>query len=468
MKKYCKKISIFIIMTVFSLFVIPREIDASNGNIDVSGKVKNVVLMIGDGMGVGQLEIARLLEYEKDGSLFMESLPNVALMKTSSNSHFVTDSAAGGTAIATGKKTNNGMIGMTPKNKKANSVLHAFQQANKKVGVITTSKVTDATPASFVGHVVDRWGGQAQIARQMLEHKIDVVLGGGSSMFSPKEQQGVSLIKAFINEGYTFVNDKQSLKKAHQANRLLGLFHPSYMNYKLDYNVIETNEPSLIEMTEVALKVLSHEDAGFFLMIEGGRIDHAAHAADATSVWKETIEFDETVKKVVHWAKERQDTLVVVLADHETMGMSVSEPLHIHGLKKVKASPAFMASKLKQQSKGTSFSSSKMKGIFKEYANIMLTDQDVERLKKRIHQTEKGIYPEQIIAWEIGNMLAEHFQVSTMSRDIRTKSRTTSGHSGNMVPVFAYGPSAELFEGVLQNTDIAKMIATIAGISFSP
>lgn len=423
--------------------------------------VKNVVLMIGDGMGVGQLEIARLLQYGKEGSLFMESLPHVALMRTNSNDQFVTDSAAAGTALATGIKTNNGMIGLPPTKEKVVSILDTFQQAGKKVGIITTSSVTDATPASFVGNTENRWDGQPDIARQMLEKKLDVILGGGATFFSPEQQNNTQLVDRFKKEGYTYVNKKQALTKAEQATRLIGLFHPTYMSFKIDKQHLKNNEPSLMEMTDAGLTVLSKTNNGFFLMVEGGRIDHAAHSGDVTSVWKETIEFDETVKKVVRWAEARQDTLVVVLADHETMGMAVSEPINFKGLQSVNASAAYMANEFRKNNQ-----TANVKTIFKKYANIDLTDMQINQLKKDVTNAGRGIYPQQVIDWEIGYLIANHYKVALMSRHLRTESKTTSGHTGNMVPIFAYGPQSQRFEGVLQNTDISKLIAEIANVSF--
>ncbi|WP_309484807.1 alkaline phosphatase [Bacillus aquiflavi] len=430
-------------------------------------KVKNVIMMLGDGMGVGQLEIARLLEHGKEGSLFIETLPHVALMRTYSNNNFVTDSAAGGTGIATSVKTNNGMIGVKPNGKEVKSILDAFQHAGKKVGIISNNTVTDATPASFTGSTTDRWNGQEKIAREMLKNKYDVILGGGSIYFSPEKQKGIDLISKFKEEGYAFVHDKTSLKKVKNPERLLGLFHPTYMNYKLDYEQKKSNEPSLIEMTETALNVLSTNEKGFFLMVEGARIDHAAHAADATGVWKETIEFDNTVKATVNWAKKRDDTLVIVLADHETMGMAASEPMDIEGLKKIKASSEFIAHKLKIDKNTGNYPADNMKKILKQYAHIDISDDEVEQFNENVKRSSQvGIYPQYAVTWEIGSLIAAHYNVGVMSRDVRAKSNTTSGHSGNMVPIFAYGPSADRFDGVLDNTDISKMIGEISGVPF--
>lgn len=325
-------------------------VDHSSNAMKVSEAPRNVILLIGDGMGLGQMEIARLFEHGRNGRLFLETLPNVALAHTYSANNNVTDSAAGGTALATGQKTKNEMIGVTKNGQETNSILDLCQLHEKKVGVISTNTVTDATPAAFTASVSNRWSGQPEIARQQLEHKIDVILGGGSRFFEEKHQKGIDLITKFQDNGYTYVKNRTELKEA-EGDRLLGLFHSSYMSFKLDREELASEEPSLTEMTKKGIEVLAKGKNGFFLMVEGARIDHASHSSDFTSIWKETIEFDQAVKFAVEWAKEDKNTLVVVVADHETMGLSVPEALDIKALKKIKVSPAYMATKLKKTTK---------------------------------------------------------------------------------------------------------------------
>jgi alkaline phosphatase len=266
---------------------------------------KNVILLIGDGMGLGAIEIARQLEYGKTGVLHLEKLEHVALMRTYSANNYVTDSAAGGSAIATGIKTNNESIGVDANGSEVDSVLDAFQNNGKKVGIISTNMVVDATPAAFGASVPNRWTGGANIARQLFDNRIDVILGGGASYFEADKQNGEDLIAKFKQAGYGITTTKEELSSINNPAKLLGLFHPTYMNFKLDKEVLHSQEPSLPEMTSKALDILSQGDKGFFLMAEGARIDHMEHAADITGIWKETIEFDQTVKEVVDWAKNQ-------------------------------------------------------------------------------------------------------------------------------------------------------------------
>ncbi|WCE30253.1 alkaline phosphatase [Vibrio sp. SCSIO 43137] len=423
-------------------------------------KPKNVIVLIGDGMGVGQIEIARHMEYGKAGTLFLESLPNVALVRTYSANKQVTDSAAAGTALATAVKTNNAAIGVDQDGNEVDSILDDFQKKGRKVGVISTNTVTDATPAAFTASVANRYQGQPEAARQMLKNRYDVLLGGGWKYFGPKKQDGVDLLPKYEEAGYTIVKDKDQLAAAKGADKLLGLFHKSYMNYKQDRDDVGSQEPSLELMTEMAIDTLKKDKDGFFLMVEGARIDHAAHAADVTGVWKEMMEFDRTVEQTWNWAKDRKDTLVVVLADHETMGLSVTEPMDIPALKKISVSPEYMAGKLVKAEDGKSFTIDSIKSVFKEYAGFEVTDAQAEELNKNSLSSKGKLKYQYKIGWEIGSMIAEHYQAGAIDRAVRANS-STGGHSSNMVPLFAAGPGSQYFEGVLNNTDVPKLIRTL-------
>ncbi|MCI3920698.1 alkaline phosphatase [Paenibacillus sp. TRM 82003] len=430
------------------------------------GTPKNVIVMVGDGMGLGQIEVARLLEHGKDGRLFMQSLPHVALSQTYSANNFVTDSAAAGTAIATGFKTNNESIGVNTEGDEVDSILDAFKAAGKKVGVVSTNTATDATPAAFSASVANRWSGQQEVARQMFDSQVDVILGGGASYFSPARQEGVDLTAKFREAGYAYAANRDELLAA-TGDKLLGLFHPSYMNYKLDRDEVESKEPTLTEMARKTIEVLSKGDQGFFAMIEGARIDHAAHAADIAGIWTETVEFDDAVRYVTEWAQKRNDTLVVVLADHETMGIAASEAMDVDGLKRIGVTPEYMAAQLAKDEATGQFDPQSVKDVFKTYANIELTDDEVAVFQSRVLDTEGKVYASYRVGWEIGSIIAERHHVSVMDTDVRSLS-STGGHTGNMVPIFSYGVGAERLEGIFDNTEVPKEIASIAGVNLNP
>jgi len=453
-----------ILLVALFLLAAPMQV---HGGEQLDNPAKNVILLIGDGMGLGQLEVARQLEYGKTGVLHMETLDHVGLMRTYSANNFVTDSAAGGSAIATGIKTNNESIAINEKGQEVDSVLDAFQTHGKKVGIISTNTVVDATPAAFGASVANRWTDAADIARQLFNHKIDVILGGGASYFMPKKQNGVNLIEKFRKAGYTVATNRNELAAASpRNNKLVGLFHPAYMNFQIDKEEYKSEEPTLQEMTMKAIDVLSRGEEGFFLMAEGARIDHMAHAADVTGIWKETIAFDQTVKAVVNWAKKRNDTLVVVLADHETMGISATEKMNIEGLKKVNVSAEYMAKQL-QATKDARLAPERVIEVFSKHAHIQLTLEEAQQFIKNIESNRTMVYPQNRVNWEVGSTIAKHYNVGVVDSSIRAAS-STGGHTANMIPIFATGPGSSAFNRVIDNTDVSTIITNAANIPFTP
>jgi len=413
---------------------------------------QNVIVMVGDGMGVGQIEIGRLFEHGKEGRLYLQSLPNVALLQTYSANNFVTDSAAAGTALATGYKTNNKMTGVTPDGQAVESIVDLCKQHGKKVGIISTNTVYDATPAAFTISAESRYN-SAQIVEQLYAENLDVILGGGAKYFGPKKQNGVDYIQKFKDKGYTHAATKQELEKA-EGDKLLGLFHSSYMNYQQDKEENNSQEPSLLEMTTKAIDVLSKGQNGFFMMAEGARIDHAAHAADFPGVWKEMTDFDKAVKYAVEWAKEDGNTIVLVMADHETMSFGAAEAMDIAAMKNIKVSPEYMAAQMEKDETGIAYTIASVKSVFSEFAGIELTDDEVMAFNKRIVDPKKNkMYYGYKVGWEIGSIISDKYHAAVMSTNSR-KMSDTGGHTGNMVPLFSYGPGTDGFEGIMDNTEV--------------
>ncbi len=430
--------------------------------VATAAKPKNIIVLIGDGLGMGQMEVARLFEHGKEGRLFMQTMPHVALSQTYSADNIVTDSAAAGTALATAKKTNNTMLGITPDGNELDSILDVLQMAGKKVGFVSTNTATDATPAAYYASVRTR-AGQDVIARQLFEKDIDVILGGGREFFTAERQNGDNLIEMFKDKGYSYVTNKSELNAA-TGDKLLGLFHESFMNYKIDRDELNSQEPTLTEMTAKTIEFLNKGNQGFFAMIEGARIDHAAHAADFASIWKETIEFDDAVRYAVDWATKDGNTLVVALSDHETMGITASEPMNIAKLKSVPVSPEYMVNDLSWDEGANRYTPESVKNIFSRYADISLTDAEVDQFNQRILDNQGKRVPTFRIGWEIGTIIADYYNGGAMNTKVRSLS-PTGGHSGNMVPIFASGVGAETFNGVFDNTEVPKVIAQLAGVS---
>jgi alkaline phosphatase len=277
-------------------------------DLSSEGDVRNVILLIGDGMGVGQLTAAEIMNGEDN--LVIRSLPYLSLVTTYSASAYVTDSAASATALATGYKTTNGVISMSPDGEWLTTIVEAAEEQGMSTGIVTTTRVTHATPACFMAHVNNR-NNEAAIAQQVLTSGVNVVLGGGASYFTSLDP---------ADAGYTVVRTTDELMNA-DSEKVFGLFNKDYMSYdsERDPNV----EPSVAQMTEKSIELLSGDPDGFFLMVEGGRIDHASHDNNLNNTLCETYAFDQAVLEALQFASGRNDTLVIVTADHETGGLMI-------------------------------------------------------------------------------------------------------------------------------------------------
>jgi len=283
---------------------------------------KNIILLIGDGMGNSTISAARIRKGGIAGSLHMDRMPVAGFVRTSAANALITDSAAAATAMATGFKTKNGMIGVLPDGKKALSILEAAMSKGLAAGLVATSSLTHATPASFGSHVASRRG-EFAIAEGFLVNKIDILLGGGRGYFLPKSQEGGrraderNLLGEAQAAGYTLCRTKEDLASAPRG-KILGLFADVHMTNK-------PPEPTLADMTTAAIERLNERPAGFFLLVEGSQIDWGAHDHDLEITLKQTLDFDEAVAAALIFAEKDGRTLVVVTSDHETGGLIIND-----------------------------------------------------------------------------------------------------------------------------------------------
>lgn len=343
---------------------------------DEEPRVERIIYMIGDGMGVAHISATQIAQDYKP--LNMERAEYVGLCKTYSANSRITDSAAAGTALATGYKTNNGMIGMTPDSLPQSSIRERAERAGMATGVIATYPVTNATPAAFVAHV-DYRHKEDEIATYYLSNELDVFMGGGSKRFNQRADS-LDLFTALREKGYTIAFDLSELEGVSEG--------------KVALLPTEDSMPSMLsgrgnflpEATAKALEILTAnanaDHTGFFLMVEGSQIDGKAHGHDLEGMVAEIRDFDAAVKVAFDYADNHPGTLVVVTADHETGGLTI-----VNGNR---------------------------------------------RFDLHDHQVD--------YAW------------------------TTGGHTGGMVPVFAYGTGAENFSGVFENTDLPKIMLQLLGL----
>ena len=274
----------------------------------------SVILLIGDGMGYEHLKLARWVELGKSNLFSMERLPLHLNVTTFSADNSITDSAAAATAMATGNKTNNGMLSVSPLSEPLETILEISQEFGKSTGIITTTAITHATPAAFITHVKSR-SNTTEISRQIVENSnVNILLGGGGDHFNSTQLMDLEA------NGYILIENRSKLMST-DANNLFGLFAPNHLPYEIsrDPDAI----PSLLEMTVKVIEILSQDPDGFFLMVEGGRIDHAGHANNKTNVALETIEFNYAVDAAISYAEEHDNVLLIVTADHETGGLTI-------------------------------------------------------------------------------------------------------------------------------------------------
>lgn len=275
------------------------------------GPVKNVIFMIGDGMSLMHAYSAWTAN---KGKLFMENADFIGLQKTYCADNLITDSAASGTAMATGKKTNKGYVGVGPDGESLKTICEYASDKGLSTGVIATCRLVDATPADFSVENIDR-DKEEEIAASYVDCGIDFILGGGLKYFT-KREDGKNLLPDFEKNGYQVVTSMEDLKNVTEGK----VFAPVADN---DMAKPAERGDELWQGTKKALDILSKDDDGFFLMVEGSMIDDYGHFNDLPLLMEEIADFDKTVGNVFEWATKHPGTLVVVTADHETGGLTL-------------------------------------------------------------------------------------------------------------------------------------------------
>jgi alkaline phosphatase len=273
---------------------------------------KNIILMIGDGMGIAQVYSAMTAN---GGHLFLENFKKIGFSKTYSSDNYITDSAAGGTALSSGIKTYNGAIGVDPDKKSIPNIRELAESKGLKTGLVSTSAITHATPASFIAHVDSR-GSYEDIAADFLKTNIDVFIGGGIKNFESRKD-GKNLSNELKDKGYKVLYNIEDIQQV-KSGKLAGLVAPEHCK-----PMPERGE-MLVPATQTAINLLSQGKKGFFLMVEGSEIDFLAHENKTPGVVLETLDFDRAIGAALKFAASNGETLIIVTADHETGGMTIN------------------------------------------------------------------------------------------------------------------------------------------------
>lgn len=438
------------------------------------GKAKYVFYFIGDGMGVNQVNAAETYLGALEGrigikELCFASFPNVGLVNTQSATNGVTDSAAGGTALATGNKTKNGALGVlkdltTP----VTSIAEWAQEADAAVGITTSVSIDHATPASFYAHVGSR-NESYKIGEQLT--KTDVDFYGASDFVSPNNPNGGSdLYEQAKSNGFTIARGyKDYQKKSKKADKMI-LFQPEEAS-KVDrgsipYALDRTKDDlSLQDITRAAINFLMKKQGdkdGFFLMVEGGKIDWACHANDPVFV-SEVIDLDNAVKVAYEFYQQHPDeTLIVVTADHETGGLVLGRgpyELNLKAISHQRMSMVKLERELKamKDAKGDKFTWEEAKKFLTEnfgfWESVKVSNDQAARLERSWNEFNEGKSGADRLCNTVKHIISECALIGWQS----------GGHSNGYVPAFAIGAGAELFHGRFDNTEISKKIANAAG-----
>ncbi|ASI35312.1 alkaline phosphatase (plasmid) [Exiguobacterium sp. N4-1P] len=408
-------------------------------------EIRNVIFLIGDGMGVSYTSAHRYLKNDPtttvaEKTAFDQYLVGQQMTYPEDPAQNITDSASAATAMSSGVKTYNAAIAVDNDKSEVKTVLEAAKERGKSTGLVATSEITHATPASFGAHDENRKNMNAIADDYFKEringkHKIDVLLGGGKSNFIRPD---VDLTKAFKKDGYGYVTDLDELN-ADRNKQVLGLFADGGLAKRIDR---ENSVPSLEQMTNAAIKRLDTNKKGFFLMVEGSQIDWAGHDNDIVSAMSEMEDFERAFKAAIAFAKKDKHTLVVATADHSTGGYSIgadgiynwfAEPI-----KAAKKTPDFMAEKI--------VSGADVRKTLTKY----IDQQKLALTEEEFTSVERAAASKNVT--DVDNAIEEIFNQRSHT------GWTTGGHTGEDVPVYAYGPAKDRFAGQVDNTDHAKII----------
>lgn len=424
-------------------------------------KAANIILYIGDGMSWGQIQLARDYMRTKGKSLNMEKVMNsghTGYCTLNPLGSLVPESGASASAIATGFKVANRAVSQLPDGTKLETILELARKHDRAVGLVTTARVTHATPAAFLTHSAKR-DDENEIAEQIIEFAPDVILGGGRKYFLQ------SLLEKAKQKGYTLIRSTQELEGSlPEKGKILGLFADNYFPYVLDRGKEGVpSVPSLPQMTEAALMVLKKSPGGFVLVVDGRLIDEASHNNDAGSVLAETLEFDEAIGLGIEFLRTRaqKDTQIIVTSNHDTGGMGLvyrANPMewggqiHLNRIAGQKASFRWMLGKLwRRQRKGERLEASSVQNVLGSYLapDIRIEKSEAEFILEALSLGPKSSpFSHSPALNAIGRALQEEYFIRW----------NTGTHTNSPVPVFGIGPNTEKLKGMIENTQVFNVM----------
>lgn len=448
------------------------------------GQAKYVFFFIGDGMGVNQVNSTEMFLSEQKNATFgaepllFSHFPVASMATTYSASNPITDSAAGGTALSCGQKTYNGAIGMDENKQPITTVAEMAKRSGKKVGVTTSVSVDHATPAAFYAHQPAR-SMYYEIATDLPKAGFDFYAGSGflKPTTTAKGEEAPSIFPMFEEAGYTLARGYADYKsKARSSAKMILIQEEGAVAHSLPYAIDrKEGDLTLAQITESAIDFLMKDNKkGFFLMVEGGKIDWACHNNDAATAFREVVDMDEAVKIAYDFYKKHpKETLIVISADHETGGLALG---------RTKGYKMTLSALLQQQQ-----SLEELSGLISALRKEKNHKVEWEDVKLLLGET-MGFWKELPINWEQEKLLRDCYEESfsaetnlkmektlyAETEPLATKAKevmnmiaqigwSTRSHSAGYVPVYAVGAGAQMFQGLMDNTDIPKRIAIAGG-----
>ncbi|MDQ8195910.1 alkaline phosphatase [Coraliomargarita sp. SDUM461004] len=427
------------------------------------GQAKNVIFLVADGLGHGTVALAHhwKLHNEQQPLNWIQLLEREGLRRayqdTASASSPVTDSSAAASAWGCGHRINNGALNMTPDGVMRKPILSYAKQAGKATGLVTTCRVTHATPAGFAANAESR-NLEDVIAQQYFEREVDVILGGGARHFKQKQEDGgvLDYIPRFIDKGYTFVQDSKQLSAAAQGSGpLIGLFAQSHIPYRIDRanEAMHQQVPGLEEMFRAALLRLDQAKDGFVLQVEGGRVDHAGHGNDTAAILHEFLEFDACLPIALEYVEQHPETLLVITTDHGTGGCQLNG-----------AGPSYSDSGPALE-RVNQFKHS-FEWLHSRFMQTKQFDAQAIQLAFGIEATaEQGAMVQAAIDAEVkylSGVLIEAF--GEQIRDLTAVGWTSGNHTAECVELYALGPGSESIPGFVHNNEMFGIMTAALGI----
>lgn len=461
--KRAKKLAITAIAGTFLISSAAAFIKTDMAEVEAKEKGQkkdptNVIMLVMDGTSNN---VSTLSRWYKGEALALDDILTGGV-RTYSAESAITDSAPAATALATGNKSNSGYVGVLPSSvttpgvqnvkeedafKPVANVLEGAKKDGRATGIVSSSEIQHATPAGFSAHVTSR-SNFDDIAEQQVYQGMDVVLGGGLQSLKEKRKDGENLLEVIEEHDYELVTTREELLKTN-ADKIWGSFAPAALAYDFDRKHTRAEEPTLADMTKKAIDTLNKDKDGFFLMVEGSKVDWAAHANDTIGMISDFLAFDAAVKEALEFAKQDKNTLVIALADHANSGITMGNlattgtydttpvSAYIDPLKEATMTVEGALSFLKEDK-------SNLEEVAALYGLKNLTDKERAALKA----SEK-------LSSTMVKLLAERANIGY----------TTGGHTGDDMFLYAYGPNKPA--GLVDNTDLANLMAETMGFQLN-